>query len=321
MTIDRITVGQVEVLSVPDCQMPVDACDFFLQKTVESFAPFAEFVDEDCAVRGGINVASFLLMSQGRRILVDAGLGPGPVQEAGGASGDLTGEMHRRGIDPNSIDTVVITHLHFDHIGWLATDSGGEVQPTFANAKYVIPETDWNLLLHPDKVHRAGGQFSQRALEIFNQSRNIGMTLEAAAQRRVGRRRSPTHRRGDHRANARSHPRASELGHRIQRSPRLRNGRRGTPALAGSSPPVDGQCRRGPGAGQENSYSDLKAAPRGRHRCSIGALSRPGVWTDSLWKGKEVLAALDLLGQRSDEPGQALQVRNFQVGLAGHVWS
>ena len=141
-------------------------------------SPFAEFVDEDCAVRGGINVASFLLLSQGRRILVDAGLGPGPVPEAGGASGDLTGEMHRRGIDPNSIDTVVITHLHFDHIGWLATDNGGDVRPTFANAKYIIPEADWSLLLHPDKLHSAGGQFSQRALEIFNQSSNIGMLLK-----------------------------------------------------------------------------------------------------------------------------------------------
>ena len=180
MTIDRITVGQVEVLSIPDCQMPVDACDFFFQKTVESFAPFAEFVDEDCAVRGGINVASFLLVSQGRRILVDAGLGPGPVQEAGSVSGDLKGEMHRSGIDPKSIDTVVITHLHFDHIGWLATDSGGEVRPTFANAKYVIPETDWNLLHHPEKVNAAGAhdQFSQRALDIFNQSQKVGRLLQ-----------------------------------------------------------------------------------------------------------------------------------------------
>ena len=40
MTIDRITVGQVEVLSIPDCRMAVDACDFFFQKTVESFEPF-----------------------------------------------------------------------------------------------------------------------------------------------------------------------------------------------------------------------------------------------------------------------------------------
>ncbi len=179
MTIERITVGQVEVLSISDCQMAVDACDFFSQKTVESFEPFAEFVDEECAVRGGINVASFLLLSQGRRILVDAGLGPGPVQEAGGASGDLVGEMQRRGIDTAGIDTVVITHLHFDHIGWLATNSGGEVRPTFAKAKYIIPRADWDLLYHPDKVNLAGAQdqFSQRALDIFNQSRNLGNLL------------------------------------------------------------------------------------------------------------------------------------------------
>ena len=179
MAAERITVGKVEILSLSDCNMEVDACNFFSHKTLESFDPFREYVDEDCAVRGGINVASFLLLSQGRHILVDAGIGPGPLEAAGGAQGDLTGEMRRRGIDPADIDTVVITHMHFDHIGWLATSNGGKVSRTFPKARYIIPRADWELLFQPDKVDRSEDrdQFSQDAVDIFAQSAPLGKLI------------------------------------------------------------------------------------------------------------------------------------------------
>ena len=131
--------------------MAVDACDFFPHKTVDAFRGFEGHVDDDCQVNGGINVASFLLESQGKRILVDAGLGPSPVAEAGGAAGNLLSEMRQGGIDPTTIDTVVITHLHFDHIGWLPTAMPDDsVRPTFPNAEYIIPKADWDLLFPPD---------------------------------------------------------------------------------------------------------------------------------------------------------------------------
>ena len=199
MTIQTINVGNVRILSISDCLMAVDACDFFPHKTVDAFREFEGHVDEDCQVNGGINVACFLLESQGKRVLVDAGLGPSPVVEAGGAAGNLLSEMRQGGIDPKSIDTVVITHLHFDHIGWLPTSlPDGTVRPTFPNAEYIIPNADWNLLFPPPSVipakslsscpdTGAGIQFPNPmllekpyppAIEVFHQSQAVGKLMQ-----------------------------------------------------------------------------------------------------------------------------------------------
>jgi glyoxylase-like metal-dependent hydrolase (beta-lactamase superfamily II) len=41
------------------------------------------------------------------------------------------------GVDPNEVDIVVNTHLHFDHCGWNTTlHPDGSVTPTFKNARY-----------------------------------------------------------------------------------------------------------------------------------------------------------------------------------------
>ena len=181
MTIQSINVGNVNILSISDCLMAVDACDFFPHKTVDAFRDFEGHVDDDCQVNGGINVASFLLESQGKRILVDAGLGPSPVAEAGGAAGNLLSEMRQGGIDPTTIDTVVITHLHFDHIGWLPTAMPDDsVRPTFPNAEYIIPKADWDLLFPPDDAPKTetAEDFYPPAVKIFHQSQTVGRLLQ-----------------------------------------------------------------------------------------------------------------------------------------------
>ena len=66
-----------------------------------------------------------LFETAGRRILVDGGLGALNPQEPGWLLGTLSAE----GIAPESIDTVIATHFHMDHIGGLLDENGAAVFP------------------------------------------------------------------------------------------------------------------------------------------------------------------------------------------------
>jgi glyoxylase-like metal-dependent hydrolase (beta-lactamase superfamily II) len=84
---------------------------------------------------------AYALRSQGKTVLIDTGLGPGPISFLGGAGGRLLDDMREKGVDPESIDIVAITHLHGDHVGW---NLNSDNQPNFANARYLIPQDDWD---------------------------------------------------------------------------------------------------------------------------------------------------------------------------------
>lgn len=48
------------------------------------------------------------------------------------------------GYPPDSIDRVICTHLHVDHVGWNTQLVEGQWVPTFANARYVFGRTEYD---------------------------------------------------------------------------------------------------------------------------------------------------------------------------------
>jgi glyoxylase-like metal-dependent hydrolase (beta-lactamase superfamily II) len=74
-----------------------------------------------------------VLQGQGRTILVDTAAG-GRAGEWQGAVDDLDGALSAAGVDASQIDTVILTHLDFDHCGGIERDG----HPAFAGAPVAI---------------------------------------------------------------------------------------------------------------------------------------------------------------------------------------
>ena len=52
-------------------------------------------------------------------------------------------DFRQAGFEPESIDAVVCTHLHIDHVGWNTRLVDGRWTPTFPNARYLIGRAEW----------------------------------------------------------------------------------------------------------------------------------------------------------------------------------
>ena len=82
-----------------------------------------------------------------RRIVVDTGLGNDKegrnVPTWNNRNEPFLETMTAAGFPPDSIDTVLCTHLHVDHVGWNTKLVGGQWVPAFANARYVFGRTEY----------------------------------------------------------------------------------------------------------------------------------------------------------------------------------
>jgi glyoxylase-like metal-dependent hydrolase (beta-lactamase superfamily II) len=96
-----------------------------------------------------------------RRILVETGNGdkfPSKLKDIYGIDHDRSiGDALREvGVEPESIDTVVMTHMHFDHSGGTTRrTAGGKLEPVFKRAKHVVQKLEWEDATHPHERNRA----------------------------------------------------------------------------------------------------------------------------------------------------------------------
>ena len=146
-----LNVGNVEITVLHDAEVALPLRATFPDVPGEAWAPYLERYPE--AYSGSdkmrVHFECYLVRSQGRTLLIDTGLGnarsnPGVVANIGGGiDGVLLAELAATGVQPGEIDTVFMTHMHPDHVGWnINRDATGE-SPTFPNARYVAHEADW----------------------------------------------------------------------------------------------------------------------------------------------------------------------------------
>lgn len=148
MARDTIRIGNVEILHLSDGILEFDLCNFFPTIPGESWHDYASHLTPEHKVR--FNLGSYLIRSDGRTILVDTGLGPRPADTPDVPWGQLLRDFADKGVRPEEIDMVVMTHLHRDHVGWNLTADGPRWVPTFPNARYWCSTKDWETSHRPD---------------------------------------------------------------------------------------------------------------------------------------------------------------------------
>jgi glyoxylase-like metal-dependent hydrolase (beta-lactamase superfamily II) len=156
----RLLVGNMEVLALTDRagDFPFPLGQLFPDVPAEAWTPFVQrfpelFSGSDCWHNHYI---CYILRSRGRTILVDTGVGsqatnPGLINTLfAGVDGRLMTELFEAGVNPEEVDTVFLTHLHPDHVGWNISRQGSNPQPTFPRARYIAHQADWQTFAKPE---------------------------------------------------------------------------------------------------------------------------------------------------------------------------
>ena len=94
--------------------------------------------DDANRIRLGLNTA--VVRTGQHTVLIETGIGnkqSAKMRELQGNQELLPESLAAAGIQPEEVDVVINTHLHFDHCGWNTTLlADGSVKPTFPNARY-----------------------------------------------------------------------------------------------------------------------------------------------------------------------------------------
>jgi glyoxylase-like metal-dependent hydrolase (beta-lactamase superfamily II) len=147
-----ITVGQQRIVPLLDAAGPfLVATDVYPQIAPNELAAALDAHGDEYSdptrTRLRMAVQGFLILGAGRTIVVDTCLGgPKPRRSSpvpGFVSRWLT-TLRQAGVTPEAVDTLIITHLHHDHVGWNTTPTrSGRLQPTFPNARYLVARDEY----------------------------------------------------------------------------------------------------------------------------------------------------------------------------------
>jgi glyoxylase-like metal-dependent hydrolase (beta-lactamase superfamily II) len=121
-----------------------------------------------------ISIQSFVIRRGGMTVILDTCTGDGKHR--------ARSQFHQRtwpwlerlraaGIEPESVDVVMCSHLHVDHVGWNTRLENGKWVPTFPNARYLIARTEWEYWRDQSRqagLQRTGDYVADSVLPIFD---------------------------------------------------------------------------------------------------------------------------------------------------------
>src|SRR5499427_4830015 len=148
----RYKVGSYECTSINDGARSFPMPDKFVVNVPKEEALAA--ADAAYMPKGMVTVPfnPQLINTGSKLVLIDTGNGVANLEPSKGAVGRTLQNLAAAGVDPKSIDIVLLSHLHPDHAnGIRAADNS----MAFPNAEIMVPAEDWEFWMSDDNAAKA----------------------------------------------------------------------------------------------------------------------------------------------------------------------
>jgi len=145
-------VGRVRITRIVELDLPVPATAVIPDATPEALRKmpwlYPHFVSAgDSTLR--LSVHALLVEAPGLRLVVDTCIGNDRPREITGGellSTPFLEHLSEAGWPRESVDAVLCTHLHVDHVGWNTMLENGRWVPTFPRARYLIGRHEYEFM-------------------------------------------------------------------------------------------------------------------------------------------------------------------------------
>jgi glyoxylase-like metal-dependent hydrolase (beta-lactamase superfamily II) len=141
-------VGDVRITKVKEIELAGAVTWLLPEATAENLLqePWLQPHFSDEHGEPTMSIHALVVESEDRRILVDTCVGNDKQRKIPGWSmrdGPFLEDLAEAGFSIDSIDTVLCTHLHVDHVGWNTRLVDGRWVPTFPMARYLFNEKEY----------------------------------------------------------------------------------------------------------------------------------------------------------------------------------
>jgi glyoxylase-like metal-dependent hydrolase (beta-lactamase superfamily II) len=127
----------------------------------------------DDANRVRLATRNLLLESDTRKILIDTGMGSKWDEKSKNIYAidekhSLSSALSEKGLKPDEITDVILTHLHFDHTGGSTILVNGKLEPAFPNANYFVQKQNFDWARNPSDRDK-GSYIKDNFLSLYEE--------------------------------------------------------------------------------------------------------------------------------------------------------
>src|SRR5712671_4038378 len=174
----RYKVGSYECTSINDGARSFPMPDAFVKNVPKEEALAAA---EAAYMPKGMVTVPFnpqLINTGSKMVLIDCGNGVAALEGSKGAAGRTLLNLQAAGVDPKSIDVVLMSHLHPDHTNGIRLADGSMA---FPNAEIMVPAKDWEFWTSEENASKA--QSNEMMKNYFANVKKIYAGIESKVTR------------------------------------------------------------------------------------------------------------------------------------------